>query len=519
MTAQNFKHFAWQASRLAILFVALIVLTVNLSLRLWHKPDQIIHDDVISYYQYLPAVFIFKDISLRKYINIKDNDEIRIWVKDPGTGKGVGKMTIGMAVMYFPFFITVHALAKPLGYNPNGFSPPYKLALILSSVFYLTIGLIFLRSVLKRYFADWIVAWVLIFTVMGTNLLYYTVFEPAMSHTYSFCLFAAFLFFLVRWLDAPVPLRALPIGLITGLIILVRPVNIILLLLIPFWEIESPGQFISRMKLLFNKWHQVILMVVMAGLVILPQLLYWKTVTGHYFYYGYGEERFFFNNPQFIRGLFSYKKGWLVYTPVMWFAIAGLIVMAFRNRKLFYPIVLFMMVNMYIVFSWWCWYGGGSFGMRFLIESYVLMAIAMAAFVKWISGQRWFFKLPAVLFAFIFLVLNLFQTAQYKTGAIHNSSMTKRAYWETFLKLYPTTRFYNVTQEYDVDKAFHGIYEELLPLDQDRERFIIKTEKDIRANEPWMKQMREKAGQRVPVDTVIHRDAVWIWEQQHENQK
>ena len=52
--------------------------------------------------------------------------------------------------------------------------------------------------------------------------------------------------------------------------------------------------------------------------------------------------------------------------------------------------------------------------------------------------------LTRFLLLFALLVwFNLFQTKQYKNGAIHYVSMTKGAYWETFLKSRPTQEFYD----------------------------------------------------------------------------
>lgn len=499
-------------SRAVIVLLAAMVLALSLGQRLWKKPGKVIHNDVISYYQYLPAVFIFNDISLKDFVGAKD--ESRIWVHDAGKGRGIGKMTMGMAVLYLPFFLTAHWLAVPLGYEASGFSPPYALALVLSAVFYLYLGLYFLRKVLLRYFADRIVSLVLVVLTVGTNMLFYSVFEPAMSHVFSFSLFALFLYLLIGWLEKPGRAGAMFLGLVTGLIILVRPVNGILLLLVPLWGVATFGDLRERVQRLPARWPELVIMLVAAFLVVLPQMLYWKYITGHFLFFGYGGERFFWGNPQFYRGLISYKKGWLVYTPVMWLAITGLVILWRRYRGIFMPVMVFTLLNMYVVFSWWCWYAGGSFGMRFLIESYVLLAFPLAAFLEWTAQQGWHLRLPITVILLFLLFLNVFQSFQYRYGAIHYAGMTREAYWHNFLKMKPAKGFLYTVREYDLEKARLGIYVEKPSARESFEAYFQVSRQAILSSKEWLDHIEEKAALKgIPVDSIIYLDIRWMWGQ------
>ena len=62
-------------------------------------------------------------------------------------------------------------------------------------------------------------------------------------------------------------------------------------------------------------------MALMVVLVWVPQMIYWNEMTGHWLYFSYGsDERFFFGDPAIIKGLFSYRKGLFIYTPLLLFA-------------------------------------------------------------------------------------------------------------------------------------------------------------------------------------------------------
>ncbi len=51
--------------------------------------------------------------------------------------------TMGMSYLYAPFFLACHGIIQMTSYDGNEFSPPYKIALILSCLFYFAIGYIF----------------------------------------------------------------------------------------------------------------------------------------------------------------------------------------------------------------------------------------------------------------------------------------------------------------------------------------------------------------------------------------
>jgi len=366
-------------------------------------------------------------------------------------------MTMGLAVLYSPFFLVAHGLADATGYPADGYSIPYRIALIISSVVYAFFGFIFLIKLLRKYFARGTIAITVLAIGLGTNLYFYTTIEPTMSHAYSFFLFSAFIFLVDAWFAKQSWANSIFIGLVGGLIILVRPSNGILFILFPLWHLDSATAFISRLKLFLHKSLKLILILLIAFLVFMPQLIYWKYVTGEYFYNSYGDQGvFYFNDPVFLKGLFSFRKGWLIYTPMMAFALIGIVVLYFRNRKLFWPIAIFTFLNLYIVWSWWCWWYGGGFGQRALIESYALLAIPFAAFTEFIFNRKVMLRIVFLFFVACFISLNIFQTRQYYIGVIHWDSMSKYTYMDSFFRVKIAPNFYNHIEKPDYKAALNG---------------------------------------------------------------
>ncbi len=445
-------------SLFAIGFVMFILSGMQLNQKNWQNDKLIIYNDIISYYAYLPAIFIYHDITL-DFIDKGDGQGKYIfWPNITEDGKKVIKMSSGMSMMYAPFFFAAHIYALNSDkYEATGFTVPYRVSLIIGSLLWLLAGLIFLRKVLLKYFPDNITALSILLVVLGTNLLHYSTREPTMSHLYNFSLFAIFMWLTVKWFDRPSLKWSILVGLITGLITVTRPNNAIIVLLFILYGINHLSSIKQQIALFWQQKWNLLVIALCAAVMVAPQLFYWKFVTGHWVYYSYGEnEKFFFNNPQILNGLFSYRKGWLLYTPVMAIALTGLFFMKDKVKIWLLPVLVFMLLNIYITFSWWSWWYGGSFGMRPMIDSYSILAIPLAA-ISW-----YFYTKKGVITKIYFVLLILLSVhgfwgnIKYYNGSIHWDSMTKEAYWDSFGRIKPSPDFYNLIKEPDYKAAAEG---------------------------------------------------------------
>lgn len=444
-------------SLVALYSVLITVLAIILISGYWQKPRKVIYADVQEYYSYLPAVFIFHDIStLSAPFELRKN---HLWSSKSPIGKPVFKFTMGLSFLYAPFFLAAQFYSYLTGSDTMGFGPPYKFALLMSSFFFLIIGLIFLRKILLKYYSDTVTALTLIGVVIGTNMLYYTALRAAMSHVYTFALFTLFIWNTIKWYEFPKTKTSIFLGLLTGLISLIRPSDIIIILFFVFYGISGDVTFKRRILFLLKKYKQILLMVFFGFIVWLPQMIYWKTMAGSWLYYSYGtQEGFFFTNPQILNSLFSYHNGWLLYTPIMIFALSGIGLLYKKRRDYFLPVLIFTVFNIWILSSWWCWWFVG-FGNRAYIESYALLSIPLAEFITFVVNYR----KKAVRYVFFsvfvfFIFLNSFQVWQYSHQMGHFDGMSKKAYWSIFLNPKAKGRYYKYLERPDYSKAKKGVY-------------------------------------------------------------
>lgn len=419
----------------------------------WNK--RVIEWDVISYYSYLPATFIHNDISLSFIENGEEDYSKKFWPRQLENGNYIIKTSMGMSIMYAPFFFIAHAYENLTGNVADGYSAAYKTAISFGTLFYLLLGLLLTKKLLQKFFPPIVTAITILLIYFATNLFYYATIEPGMSHAYSFALIAAFIFFCDKWLTAQKMKHAIFLGLLTGIITLIRPSNVLIVLLIPLWGIASISDFKKRMQLLLKQWPAIGLMIIMTLLVWLPQMLYWKSQTGHFLFNSY-DEQFFFGNFNIHKALFGFRKGWLIYTPIMILAILGIFISKkqFKNYRLSY--IVFLPIFIYVTYSWWCWWYGGSYSSRPMVDIYALMAIPLAGFLDILYQKRKYFRIAFFTIFIVFTAHGYFQTIQFIRGAIHWDSMTREAYFESFLRIYPTQNYYFLLQPPDYENAILG---------------------------------------------------------------
>jgi len=451
--------------RVVILFLILIFIGTNFTHHNWTRDDGpirgVIKWDIISFYGYLPATFIYGDPSL-DFLDEGDIDnDNKFWWSPTENGRKIIYMSCGLSIMYAPFFLMAHALAPVFGEARDGFSSIYQFFLVWGTLVYVAIGFIYLKKILLRYFTPLITAITLVLIGLGTNLYYYSTHEAAMSHAYNFVLITVFFHTLLRWYEEASWGRTFLLGLLFGLIVLIRPTNILILMLLLFWGIDSWTLFRERIQFFLRNIPKLLVMIFAFLLPWIPQFLYWKMITGQFLYYSYGAhgDRFYFDNPHIIESLFSYRKGWLLYTPLMAFAIIGLIPLKRMIRGARLPIILYLVGMIYVMSCWWTWWFGGGFGGRIYIDMYGIMALPLAALVTVILTHKKKlvqYVLTGLLAGLV--LLQLLQTRHYVQTAIHWDAMSKKAYWFNFMRLRHSVDYLPLLSRHDDELCREGIY-------------------------------------------------------------
>lgn len=423
------------------LYALLLCWVSLLAMRAWEPPRNALTWDVFGYYLYLPATFIHHDIGLEDRAWLEEVMEryepssTLYQLVDGPEGRRVIKYSAGMAVLYAPFFLIAHVSAPLLGYPADGFSAPYQYLLAFGCLLYALFGLWVFRRVLLHFFSDAWTALLILLVVFGTNYLHLTAWDGTLlSHTPLFLLYALLLWSTIRWHERPSGAMAWLIGATAGLITLVRPSEGVALLIPLLWLPIGQRPWALKWKLVQRHPGHLAAAALAFLIAVSPQLLYWHTVTGQWVFYSYVNpgEGFDLFPPHIGNFLFSFRKGWLVYTPLMALALAGMGWLRTRERRAFWAILAFLIADLWVASAWstW-WYAGGSFSSRSMVPAYTVLALPLGFALQAVLRNR-LLRWPAGLLIGSLVLLNLFQTWQWYQGILPKDRITKAYYLAVF---------------------------------------------------------------------------------------
>ncbi len=400
----------------------------------WYKTRFPIQMDANGYYVFLPAIFIYNDLENLSFVNdMPEQFDRKYFLYANASGGYMTKYSPGLAILELPFFLIAHASAKVLGIEATGYSPPYRLAMGISSIFYSCLGLWFLAKVLLRYFNPTSVLFTLVLMLFGTTIFHTTLMQSGTTHNHVFMVLALLLLYIDKWYHGQ---QAVDFGLaafFAGYAALIRPTEA-LVALIPigyFFQYWKHQKF--NFRYLFSQVKGIVFALIGFLVCLLPVLLYWKFATGNWVAYTYEQEGFYFDRPwQIWYGLFGFRKGWFIYTPLLFLAAYGYFLMRKDERFAAYrsALIWYLPFNLFIVLSWYGWWYGGCFGNRALIP-----CLALAAFpIAYLFDSPKIMKLPLLAISGLFVLLNIFQTFQYQQRVMHMDAMTWRSYVYIFGK-------------------------------------------------------------------------------------
>lgn len=364
--------------------------------------------DKAGYYVYLPALTIyqFEPHAFPDSIQKKLGNGFEINLKDSVVEN---KYTSGLAILWAPFYGIAHTYAKITSYKANGFTKPYYKSLNYAGSFYFAIATILLYLILYyQGISHFNASLTILAILLGTNAYYYLIDENGMSHIYNFSILIYLIWLFRLFYQRPNLLLAAFIGLLSGLLVLIRPTNVIILGLIPLYNAMNFRNLRSRLQLLFKPTYLSVMAVTFL-LVWVPQSLYWQYAYDTYLAYSYGGEGFSnWDNPKILNVLFNPNNGLIPNSPVILLCLAGIIWQLIYDCWNGVLVLSGFCILTYLFASWHVWHFGCSLGQRSFIDFYLFLCFPLALLLNRFSFKhpfKWF--LMALLGFFIWFTLQL----------------------------------------------------------------------------------------------------------------
>ncbi len=422
-----------------LLWTGAIVAFWVLSLPLWHQLGARVTGEGISYYVYLRSAVFDGDLDFTNEYEAFNLDDANPRLLSPTpTGVSRNVHAVGPAVVWSPFLAVGRVLqglsSGSIELTPFGTERPTREALdqetfgrgyahvFVAAAPIGSITLLGLASVLwyrevARLLPPRDAAVGVVAAIVAGPLLWYTFFEPSMSHApTAACLVFAMVAWRV-WARYPSAGRALLVGLTAGLLAMQRwqfilwvvvPMGHLLYLAVrrdrPVPGVGESGAAGSGGSSAVKPPSPVCMTTPLAaghlGLIMLgtlialaPQFLAWKLVWGSWVVNptGGGVDfiRLSWSEPKMLSVMWSQRHGLFTWHPVLLLAVIGFVPAWKRDRLLTGVCLGLLLAMIYVNAAVADWWGSDSFGQRRFAGLYPFFAWGLSAALASVRSARW----------------------------------------------------------------------------------------------------------------------------------
>jgi hypothetical protein len=423
--------------RIALAFVFLLSLPL-VTTRLYAS-------DEIEYFSWLHSWAFDRDVNFEnEYRHFYETGEARnpsfhetFLERTNEAGRRFNFAPIGSAILWAPFYAAGHVTALVTGAPADGYSRPYVAAVAYGSAVYGMLAVALSASIARRLVGrGWLAA---IVVWIGTPLVYYMYVTPPFSHATSAFAVTLFLFVWLRVRETWSARGVALLGVTAALMAMVREQDV--------FFIVGPGlDFAAR---LLRRPRALGLRAIVGALAFFftysPQLFAYKALNGHYGPSDFVSRKMTWTSPHAWGVLFSPEHGLFAWTPLAFFAIAGLVLLALwrvnttQTDAPWIALCALVMVaaEVYVTGAVESWTLEGSFGQRRFVALTPLLTLGVAGL--WMAARdtgRAAARVGFWAMAILSVWWNVGLMAQFGLHMMDRSRLTLRDNaWNTFVVL------------------------------------------------------------------------------------
>lgn len=312
------------------------------------------------------------------------------WTQTVFNNKFVSVASPGTAILSVPALLIAKGLKSFIDINNqyyieyNGHTLIEGVLILLNTTlfFFLSLYLIY-RTLIKLGVSKKISVVSIILVSLSTFVLWYVMLLPLFTHVFEIFFISLLLFSIVSFDLNKKRKFLILITISLGFLFLIRPIFLLI-------AIFTIGYLVWKHKS-FSK-RNVIILFSFAVPFLLVYLLYNYVSYGNPLTSGYAitrGETFNFSSFNGFNILFSQDRGWLIYSPIVLFCIAGLLLNLKKNFKL-YLFSLGVTFSLVFVYGFWpSWWGGGSFGARFMLYTFPFCVLGLALLLQYFKNSKY----------------------------------------------------------------------------------------------------------------------------------
>ncbi|MBN1483745.1 MAG: hypothetical protein JXA37_03410 [Chloroflexia bacterium] len=365
-----------------------------------------IEADGVEYYAYLRSLAFDGDLHFANELSLEvpfAHVPYGLGAKKTATGYEPNYASVGPAIAWAPLLPAGHLTALAghalgLDWTLDGYSEPYVVWICFGSTLSALASLLLGYDLLRRLYGSALGLLSTLATFFGAGLFYYAFYKPDFAHALAACAATVFVYLWHR--SREVPDAAAPsvlhrstrqwfwLGLAAGFMSTLYWIDALLVLL-PAAEVAWEGLALLRER----HWRGLRNLSIGGGLFALaftigffPQMLAWKILFGQWF--TVPQEGF--ATPQglaVLELLLSPLHGLLPWTPIAALGLLGLLLLAWEHRPWGSYVLLAMGAYFLYNATLPSWHGGGTFGLRRLVNAYPLFLLGVGALLQRL--RRW----------------------------------------------------------------------------------------------------------------------------------
>ena len=339
-------------------------------LALTFKP--VIENDGIGYFSYLHSVVVDHDLDFSNEYQAVKAERVSYYPTLIETRTATGRLAdffpVGPAILAAPAYLV--ALAVRPGAEPQ-YGPPFSVALTLVSLLFGLLALVLSYRLAAAVAGPRAAVVGVAGAAAATPFTYYLVYEPSYSHSFSACAVAAFLYLWWRARDRRTWQGWALLGLLGGLLGLIR-------------FQDGPLLLVGLLDRPRRRWHLLVFFGA-AALAFAPQLPVDQVLFGSWLPARPPGQDLQLFPGHYLQLLVSSQHGLFSWTPIALLAVGGFWFVP--DRRLQLAFIYAFGVELLIGGAAPDWYGGFSFGMRRFLGLTPFFAIGLAALAQRVPAR------------------------------------------------------------------------------------------------------------------------------------